>query len=348
MPGIVQPILLIHGFRGQPNDWTLDSGFRDFLIQEGGFDPDLVRLFHYGYRLEDGQRLYDYQKDIRLSAHRLASRGIAPLCPYYPTDAPEIQLATLSRDSQARGGPAKVDIVAHSMGGMVARYYLSCRQPDAWGTYNEGLVGKLITIGTPHLGVDLLRTIEAVPRGSWAWRFLCLLDNSPFFRDKPVTEVEEFEAGLRIALSQAQERSLGPDRRAVLASTALQQLTPGSEFLKALNEPGKMPKDVDYYCLAGNIICDIKITVWGWLFFHREISLGDLLIEHESATTIPGVQPKVYTFGQRLEFALNVGSPAGTGRRAGALAHLLPVEHGALLANRQVQETVLGILKGKA
>lgn len=84
-----------------------------------------------------------------------------------------------------------------------------------------------------------------------------------------MTEVEEFEAGLRAAFSRAQERSLGLDRRAVLNSTALQQLTPGSDFLKALNEPGKMPNDVAYYCLAGDIICDIRITVLGWTLFQK-------------------------------------------------------------------------------
>ncbi len=43
------PILLIHGFNGAPTNWTGPSDrFPDFLV-EHGFDPDLIRVFSYGY-----------------------------------------------------------------------------------------------------------------------------------------------------------------------------------------------------------------------------------------------------------------------------------------------------------
>jgi triacylglycerol esterase/lipase EstA (alpha/beta hydrolase family) len=52
-----------------------------------------------------------------------------------------------------------VDVVAHSMGGLVARYYLS----DSGYSENPALsinpVHKLITIGTPHSGSDLATTL---------------------------------------------------------------------------------------------------------------------------------------------------------------------------------------------
>jgi triacylglycerol lipase len=47
-------------------------------------------------------------------------------------------------------GVKKVDIVAHSMGGILARYVL-----QKMG--NDGLVRKLITLGTPHQGTCLSR-----------------------------------------------------------------------------------------------------------------------------------------------------------------------------------------------
>ncbi len=350
MSAIPHPILLIHGFRGQPDDWTLDSGFRDYLINQGGFDPDLVRLFHYGYRMEQDQRLYDYQKDIRASAHRLVSDS--PLA-----DALDIQLATLSRESQARGGPARVDIIAHSMGGMVARYYLSCQEPDEWGTHNEGLVGKLITIATPHQGAEILSAFRSIPRNSLLWHLLRLIDYLPIFQDKPIKDVERFESGLGEATVHHHEGTLDPSCRAVLTCQAVQQLVPGNEFLVSVNSAGKTPQDVAYFCLAGNIIYDITISFFGLTLHHREISLGDLLVNLNSAIRLPDVRPIVYAFTQRVPFVLSLGhipflrplkgTPAHRKRQDTVenIAHArFPVSHGALLENRQVQETVLAIL----
>lgn len=52
-------------------------------------------------------------------------------------------------------GEKKVDIVAHSHGGLVARAYLK--------KHSGALVENLITLGTPHKG--MLRTFEALDRG---------------------------------------------------------------------------------------------------------------------------------------------------------------------------------------
>jgi pimeloyl-ACP methyl ester carboxylesterase len=50
---------------------------------------------------------------------------------------------------------SQVDIVAHSMGGLIARGFT--RQPDyrEKGNYMKGVIHRLITIGTPHFGADL-------------------------------------------------------------------------------------------------------------------------------------------------------------------------------------------------
>jgi pimeloyl-ACP methyl ester carboxylesterase len=56
----------------------------------------------------------------------------------------------------ADGTPVEeVDLIGHSMGGLIARCYLAGRQED--GTYRPPFpkrVRKLITIGTPHFGAD--------------------------------------------------------------------------------------------------------------------------------------------------------------------------------------------------
>ncbi|MDP2671882.1 MAG: hypothetical protein Q8O68_00025, partial [Candidatus Daviesbacteria bacterium] len=76
---------------------------------------------------------YDWRKDISLTA------------PLLDQKISEIKKLT---------GSAKVDIVAHSMGGLVARNYIA----DASKALN---VRKLFTLGTPHLGsVEFLKALK--------------------------------------------------------------------------------------------------------------------------------------------------------------------------------------------
>lgn len=80
---------------------------------------------------------YDWRKDIRATKDKLDN---------------------LIETAKTTSGRSKVDIVAHSMGGLVARYYISDSE-------KAGKVDKLIGLGVPHLGsVDSLKTIRF---GSW-------------------------------------------------------------------------------------------------------------------------------------------------------------------------------------
>ncbi|MCK1347305.1 MULTISPECIES: hypothetical protein [unclassified Bradyrhizobium] len=105
--------------------------------------PGLSRIDGYsGVRAALSQRLrldgaqnyiefpYDWRRDNRVAAHKLAR-----LVPIW-----------LARWKQASGNEdAKVVFIAHSMGGLVARYYLECL--EGWRHAR-----KLITFGTPYRG----------------------------------------------------------------------------------------------------------------------------------------------------------------------------------------------------
>jgi triacylglycerol esterase/lipase EstA (alpha/beta hydrolase family) len=92
---------------------------------------------------------------------RLARRGIGPL---YGTSYFSPQSVRRSgrhlRDFVervcAREDVKKVDIVAHSLGGVVARYYIEQLGGDA-------RVGRLVTIGSPHRGTVLGRFGPLLP-----------------------------------------------------------------------------------------------------------------------------------------------------------------------------------------
>jgi pimeloyl-ACP methyl ester carboxylesterase len=92
---------------------------------------------------------------------RLAKRGIGPL---YGTSYFSLQQVRRSAEHlarfvdrvRAREGCTHVDIVCHSLGGTVARYYI-----DRLGGVAH--VGRVITIGSPHKGTAIARLGALIP-----------------------------------------------------------------------------------------------------------------------------------------------------------------------------------------
>ena len=119
MPRLI-PIILVHGFDGLPSTW-IETGFRQNLIVNGDLDPNLIRTFDYGIA-EDGT--YNNRGDLRQVASRLGGENLLPeerlLC----------SVDLLSDNCMARGGPPGVTLIAHSLGGIISRYYLSTSPPD--------------------------------------------------------------------------------------------------------------------------------------------------------------------------------------------------------------------------
>ncbi len=334
------PILFIHGFNGDPGDWT-DGGFRQYLLEHGGLDPDLVRLFRYGVA-EDGT--YNNRGDLRQIVSRLSGVGLSD------KDRLTSSVEQLSADSVARGGPARITIIAHSLGGIISRYYLSRTAPDEFGTVYRGNVGRLITIGTPHRGVDLLRLTALTPRGSWGWQLIRLLEKFGLAPALPAEAVDAWEASLN--QSQLEARAVIapevlPDSRVLLTDTPIyQQLAPDSPLLAELNRPGTMPGNVECHCFYGDILVRLAVRVADmWLMDHTT-SFGDLAVPAYSAREIPNVRSMTYPYvtQKSLEWTLRVAPPEAEAR---ALADYLPdTQHGKLLSNPAVQDGVLSILNG--
>jgi triacylglycerol esterase/lipase EstA (alpha/beta hydrolase family) len=86
-------------------------------------------------------------------AYRLARAGLGPIVGFEYWSLGRVaaaarQLGWFIEQVQARTGAPQVDIVGHSMGGVVARYYVQLLGGD-------GTVANLITLGSPHLGTDV-------------------------------------------------------------------------------------------------------------------------------------------------------------------------------------------------
>ena len=88
-------------------------------------------------------------------ALRLARAGLGPVFGFEywtlgRTAAAARQLGWFIDEVRAATGATEVDLIGHSIGGMVGRYYVSLAGGD-------GIARHLITIGSPHTGTDVSR-----------------------------------------------------------------------------------------------------------------------------------------------------------------------------------------------
>lgn len=336
MPRLM-PILLVHGFDGAPTVWA-ESGFRQFLINSGDLDPNLVRTFHYGIAA-DGT--YNNRGDLRQVASRLAGANLST------EDRLLCSVDALSDNSVARGGPREVTLIAHSLGGIICRYYLSRTARDEWGGLYRGNVGRLVTIASPHLGVDLLRLTSLAPRGSPIWSLIRLLEKLGLAPARPAATVTRLENALR-AQQLAERRVIAPElpeSRVLLSDTPVyRQLHPDSDVLAALNKPGMMPRGVDCHTLYGDVRYSVRITANKMTLVDYAVSFGDLVVSAESARAIPHAACTAHPLldGRHIEMTLTY-APADPEPRSLA-EHLPKVAHNRQLANEDIQKTVLSVV----
>lgn len=148
----------------------------------------------------------------------------------YPNDEPIPDSASLLaghlRDLRRRG-TGRIDIVAHSMGGLVARDCLTrpgLYAGEAGGHDDLPAIERLITLGTPNHG-------------------------SPLARFRAVLEVRE---RLARAYETDNWRALNPADPEARRGLAGPDLLPGSEFLRDLNER-PLPRGVRWSIIAARL-----------------------------------------------------------------------------------------------
>ena len=123
--------------------WMLVGGAYETAEEGGeGEPPRRPIILLHGFLLT--------QTSWLVLGHRLRRRGVGPLyaTTYWslqPVRASAEQLAAFVDEVRARHGAERVDIIAHSMGGVVARYFL-----ERLG--GAARLGRLITIASPHKG----------------------------------------------------------------------------------------------------------------------------------------------------------------------------------------------------
>lgn len=170
----------------------------------------------------------------------------------YPNDQPIARSAkslAAALDTLASRGVTRIDVVAHSMGGLVTREAIT--NPDLAPSAEP--ITRLITIGTPHHGSPLasLRVVAE-------------------FRD----QVVQWATGERTG-------SILTNHLADGAGEAGRDLTPGSDFLTTLNAR-PMPDDVAMTCIVGDAL-PAGVARFTPGFLEDAVgALGDGVVPHEA------------------------------------------------------------------
>lgn len=156
------PVLLVHGLvweiDGEDQTWgccTTKAGETNWdgmigFLQSRGLDFGGVIRFTNGGR--PAAVLDSTQAAVAPAKARVFMVRFSPGANTDGLAYKTLELAEAIRLVCKETGEAKVRIVAHSAGGLVARVYLQSALP---GVAYRGDVDRLITIGTPHLGSSL-------------------------------------------------------------------------------------------------------------------------------------------------------------------------------------------------
>jgi pimeloyl-ACP methyl ester carboxylesterase len=245
------------------------------------------------------------------------------------------QVDRLAAESRALGGPGKVSIVALGAGGLIARYYLGRAAPDALGTKYSGCVDKVILVGCPHQGARFGPVAEELRRKRWWMR--------PFLTANTRAALDAMDSGFETLLYRVLDE-MPSDTCPPLSLKALGvlQSTHRSFLLRWLNRPERAPKDVRFYCLAGSLKLNFLMPFRAGNFVW-DMQFGDLLMDVESAITVPGAKPVVSIFDR--EYDVDLTQPhEQTDPLDWVGGDLPPVAHTQLMRSREVQQTILDIL----
>jgi hypothetical protein len=234
-------------------------------------------------------------------------------------------------------------MIAHSSGGLVARYYLSRQTPDSFGTRYRGKVGQVIFLGTPHQGVDVEDILDPLPN-HWIYALMVRLhylfppeyhEHSESLRNKLLN--------LHASAKQVWSRNAGSEMT-VEETPTFKQIHPGSEFLNDINRPGAMPDEVGYFNIYGDVRAGLRVRFGDRFLLNEERDLGDFLVSARSAGTIPNAKSQGYPLAE--EYCLEAELARRTSRLVevrSSGAYPTPI-HRILRSHPAARERILEIL----
>lgn len=160
-----KPVILVHGLWSDASTWKAYVGGGGFLAH--------VNVLWRGYAVGDGQAPGKMNTDPFKAGGRTIAQNAA-------------QEAEYVQAVRTQTGAEHVDIVAHSMGGLISRYYLQELMPDPPAGDERPVVAHLAMLGTPNEGSDcaysaLWGELAVAKRGLLSKPNLALVQLTPLY-----------------------------------------------------------------------------------------------------------------------------------------------------------------------
>lgn len=315
------PVILVHGIGGKADTyWNEENGAKSIYqtLSDNGYDMDLV--IRFAYPADSSGQEYPFASVI---------------------DAAE-KLKQEIDDLRSRSGSDTVDIVAHSLGGIITRQYMK--------QYPNHHIRKFVDLATPHSGSEVMgfynSTIEDIATFNHSAQPNSIWD----LYIKP--KISQGLNDLAHDLWKNHLSSTLPDP----TSPAAKQLDPNSSFIRDLNQMGNSPSDAEYYLLYGDIFVNLKMNFFGvWAELNNLASVGDLVMATQNASTIPNIvnSPNFSSYiyqkegfdddlDAKVEFYIDNWDPVITFAVTDPLK--MDTWHNGLLRNPNVNQKILSIL----
>jgi len=235
-----RPVILIHGLGGNYQSWfdSKNAIVRQAILQkyqaeDPEFPDDWVYAYSYGYNFGGD---YNYQgkvEDISTNLHFDVDR--------------------LAAQNKLAGGDGKVDIVAYSLGGLIARHYLLEKTgfPGEQNLNVDHKVGKLILVASPVNGSSGLQSIDD-------------------FDAKYGQSGVKLKDILNEGLTKYQGHLIDLNKDIGL------QLGSSSEYIVSIRG-SSVPKDISYYRSYADFIISSDMNIFGRVV-SKKIDLGDIVV----------------------------------------------------------------------
>lgn len=251
-----RPILLVHG-----------------LWSSGAMWSKMVKMLE-----NDGFTVYTMDYPNVGSLKTAATEYLAPKIEAIKKDFSQpLYYHSLFKTNYLTRNVTKIDVIAHSAGGVVTRYYINDFVTDDFKAGGEGHgIKTLITVGTPHLG-------SPWPKEYQYW----VQQRSILPVIQPILHCTQ------VFLS---EGAMGKEGQALI------DLMPDSLFLNEVNDPQWHNPTVDYYAICGTD--NYLSTAYGmalyernfidWMTCQKMLMTGDGVVESTSQRFAERIQKGYY------------------------------------------------------
>jgi pimeloyl-ACP methyl ester carboxylesterase/uncharacterized protein YegL len=346
--GKIHPVILIHGINTKYEMWReVQSVY--YTLLANNYNPDYIQFFAYTDETGGANALPFTDNNCSTTGNENIDADVTD-------SAKKLNncIDWLINKSLQNGGPGYVDIVAHSLGGLVTREYI--------GTHPNHRIRKFIDIATPHQGVpilglynDFINTQTDKIANNIQTGIDVFIKNNNFSKIIADLLKPALREGIHAVVEYAwKDFKIGLPNP---SSAAGRQLDPQSSFFQQLNGREPLASRPDYSFIYGDIQLGFVMDIFGLkVSSTNKLSMGDMVVDRDNASTIPRVGNRLtnqsnyhsYDFPANVYVGISLQNSGPNFRVEPTIINIdsaSKVWHNGLLENNLVSDRILKILE---